>query len=77
VPAKPIRYVIATHHHFDHSGGLRGFASVNVPVIVHDSARPFIERALSTPATVNPDRLTKSGLRPTVPLAELNKTLGR
>lgn len=66
VPTKPIRYVVATHHHFDHAGGLRGFAARNVTVITHDSARAFLERALSTPATVNPDALTKSGLRPSV-----------
>ena len=66
VPAKPIRYVIATHHHFDHSGGLRAFAAVNVPVIVQESAKDYMERALSTAATVNPDRLAKSGLKPSV-----------
>jgi glyoxylase-like metal-dependent hydrolase (beta-lactamase superfamily II) len=66
VPTKPIRYVVATHHHFDHAGGLRGFAARNVTVITHESGRAFLERALSTPATLNPDALTKSGLRPSV-----------
>jgi glyoxylase-like metal-dependent hydrolase (beta-lactamase superfamily II) len=76
VPAKPIRYVVATHHHFDHSGGLRGFAARNVTVITHDSARAFLERALSTPATVNPDALTKSGLRPAVEGVRTRRVLG-
>ena len=66
VPAKPIRYVVLSHHHFDHAGGLRGFAARNVTVITHESARGFVESALSTKATVNPDPLTKSGLRPSV-----------
>jgi glyoxylase-like metal-dependent hydrolase (beta-lactamase superfamily II) len=66
VPAKPIRYVVATHHHFDHSGGLRTFAAVNVTVVTHESARAFFEKALSTMATVAPDRLTRSGLTPSV-----------
>jgi hypothetical protein len=35
-------------------------------VITHENGRAFLERALSTPATVNPDALTKSGLRPSV-----------
>lgn len=61
VPTKPIRYVVASHHHFDHSGGLRAFASVNVTVITHESGRAFMERVLAAPATINPDRLAKSG----------------
>jgi glyoxylase-like metal-dependent hydrolase (beta-lactamase superfamily II) len=66
VPTKPIRYVVASHHHFDHAGGLRGLAAVNVIVVTHESAKAFMERVLATPGTVNPDRLTKSGLKPTV-----------
>ena len=31
MPGKPIRYVINTHHHFDHSGGLRSRSSMRVP----------------------------------------------
>ena len=61
VPAKPIRYVVATHNHFDHSGGLRAFAALNVTTITHERARPFFERVLAAPATVSPDRLAKSG----------------
>jgi glyoxylase-like metal-dependent hydrolase (beta-lactamase superfamily II) len=61
VPAKPIRYVVASHNHFDHSGGLRAFAALNVITIVHESARPYFERVLAAPATVGPDRLAKSG----------------
>ena len=66
VPTKPIRYVVLSHHHFDHAGGLRGFAARNVTVVTHESSRAFFERALSTKATINPDPLTKSGLRPSV-----------
>jgi glyoxylase-like metal-dependent hydrolase (beta-lactamase superfamily II) len=60
-PSKPIRYVIASHHHFDHSGGLRAFASVGVTVVAHESNRAFLTQALAAPATVSPDYLTKSG----------------
>ena len=61
VPSKPIRYVIASHHHFDHSGGLRAFSSVGVTVVAHESDRAFLTQALSAPATLNPDLLAKSG----------------
>ncbi|PYN22165.1 MAG: MBL fold metallo-hydrolase [Candidatus Rokuibacteriota bacterium] len=63
---KPIKYVIATHHHFDHSGGLRAFAAEGVTVIAHDANKAFLEKALGAPAAVNPDRLAKSGRKGTV-----------
>src|SRR5215470_16109748 len=61
VPSKPIRYVIASHHHFDHSGGLRAFSSVGITVVAHESDRAFLTQALAAPTTVNPDLLAKSG----------------
>ena len=27
VPEKPIKYLFNTHHHFDHSGGLRTYVA--------------------------------------------------
>ena len=66
VPSKPIKYVVASHHHFDHSGGLRTFAAEGVTVITHDSSRAFLEQALGAPATVQPDSMAKSGRKPVV-----------
>lgn len=58
--------VIEMKDHFDHFGGVRGFAARNVTVITHESGRDFVERALSMKATVSPDPMTRSGLRPSV-----------
>src|SRR5688572_11965837 len=65
-PGKPIRYVVNSHHHFDHAGGLRAFAAEGATVMAHESSRAYLERVLATPATVQPDHLTKSGRKPTV-----------
>jgi glyoxylase-like metal-dependent hydrolase (beta-lactamase superfamily II) len=66
VPNKPIKYLVVSHHHWDHSGGVRAFAGEGVTVITHDTSRPYFERAIAAPATVSPDHLAKSGKKAAV-----------
>jgi glyoxylase-like metal-dependent hydrolase (beta-lactamase superfamily II) len=63
VPGKPIRYVVNSHHHFDHSGGLRTAAAEGATLVVSEQARPWFERALAQPNSINPDALAKSGAK--------------
>src|SRR5262249_12280161 len=60
VPAKPIRYVINSHHHFDHSGGLRAFVAEGATVITQDVNRAYLAQVLAAPATVRPDAQSRS-----------------
>src|SRR5262249_53168036 len=66
VPAKPIRYVINSHHHFDHAGGLRAFVAEGATVITQDVNRAYLARVLAAPATVRPDAQSRSGRQPVV-----------
>jgi glyoxylase-like metal-dependent hydrolase (beta-lactamase superfamily II) len=60
IPNKPIRYVINTHQHFDHSGGLRTYVDEGATIVTHASNKPFYEQAWAAPRTINPDKLARS-----------------
>jgi glyoxylase-like metal-dependent hydrolase (beta-lactamase superfamily II) len=59
IPAKPIRYVVNTHHHFDHSGGLRTYLSQGTTIVTHQMNRDFYQNVMFSPAprALQPDRL--------------------
>jgi glyoxylase-like metal-dependent hydrolase (beta-lactamase superfamily II) len=61
VPNKPIRYVINTHVHFDHSGGLRPFVAEGTTIVTHESVRPFYEAAWGNPRMLGPDSMSAAG----------------
>ena len=56
VPTKPLRYLISTHHHFDHSGGLRTYVAEGATIVTHQSNKAFYETTSKAPHTLNPDR---------------------
>ncbi len=65
-PGKGIRYVVNSHHHFDHAGGLRTAAAEGAEIIASAQARPYLERTLANPNRISPDAFEKSGKRATV-----------
>jgi glyoxylase-like metal-dependent hydrolase (beta-lactamase superfamily II) len=60
IPAKPIKYLVNTHHHFDHSGGIRTYAAEGVTIVTLQANKSFYEKAFAAPRTLNPDRLAQS-----------------
>jgi len=66
VPGKPLRYVVNTHQHFDHSGGLRAYLAEGATIITAAMYKPYYERVFAAPHTINPDMLAKSARKVTV-----------
>lgn len=53
--AKPVRYLVLTHHHMDHAGGLRAYMAQGATLVVGRGAAAHYRRVLAAPATRNPD----------------------
>jgi metal-dependent hydrolase (beta-lactamase superfamily II) len=54
-PGKPIKYVVLTHHHMDHTGGTRVFVAEGATVIVPDTAQAYFQATFARPHTIVPD----------------------
>jgi glyoxylase-like metal-dependent hydrolase (beta-lactamase superfamily II) len=58
-PEKPVTHLIVTHHHFDHSGGVRAAVAEGLTIIAHEKVKSFIEDMVSRPHTIVPDELAR------------------
>ena len=66
VPNKPIRYLVSTHHHFDHSGGLRTYVANGATIVTHASNKAYFEKTFLAAATLVPDAQSKAKKKPVI-----------
>jgi len=59
-PGKPIKYLVLTHHHMDHTGGMRTYVAEGATLIVPSQSAEYFEKAVHAPHTVVPDALEKN-----------------
>ena len=66
-PGKPIRFATVSHHHTDHSGGVRPFAALGATIVVHEAAAGFFREVLGNRSSrLLPDRLDGSNADATI-----------
>jgi len=76
IPNKPIKYVVNTHNHFDHSGGLRAAVAEGSTIITQAANKPYYEKVWALPHTIAPDRLAKSRRKPVIEVVLDKRVLG-
>jgi len=59
IPKKPIQFVVNTHHHWDHLGGIRTYVHEGATVITSEGNRPYYQEVLrARPWVLQPDRFS-------------------
>jgi len=59
-PNKPIRWVVLTHHHMDHTGGVRGLLVDGGTLVVGAPGRAHFQKVLAAPKTRTTDLTPRS-----------------
>jgi glyoxylase-like metal-dependent hydrolase (beta-lactamase superfamily II) len=60
VPNKPLTELVTTHHHFDHTAGLRAAIAEGMTVITHAGNKEWVENMARRPHTIQQDVLAKN-----------------
>src|SRR6185295_19088842 len=66
IPNKPVKYVVNTHSHVDHSSGLRAAVSEGATILTYQGNKAYLEKTLALPHTLNPDKAQQNGKKPVI-----------
>jgi glyoxylase-like metal-dependent hydrolase (beta-lactamase superfamily II) len=72
---KPLTKAIVSHHHFDHSGGLRAAIAEGLTIVTHKSNEQFFRALVARRHTIVPDALEKTRKLATFELVDDQLTL--
>ena len=60
VPGKPLTTLVTTHHHFDHTAGMRAAISEGLKVVTQSGNKAWVEAMAKRSHSRQPDALTKN-----------------
>lgn len=63
VPNKPLTLLVTTHHHFDHTAGMRAAIAEGMTVITQAGNTEWVANMARRPHTLSPDALAKNATR--------------
>jgi glyoxylase-like metal-dependent hydrolase (beta-lactamase superfamily II) len=75
-PGKPVRYVVVTHFHYDHLGGIRPFVAQGATILTTPTAASVIRRLVRQPHLLRPDTLSRAPREPVIEEVTRARTLG-
>lgn len=75
VPGKPVGYLVLTHHHGDHAGGVRPFLDAGATVLASAVTAEAVERAARGSFRLEPDELTGWDVTPRIEVVQGERTL--
>jgi glyoxylase-like metal-dependent hydrolase (beta-lactamase superfamily II) len=75
-PGKPVKTVVATHYHYDHSGGLRTYIARGATIVTTAGNRDFINKLAKAPHVIKPDSLSRKPTAPTIDIVTTKKVFG-
>lgn len=72
-PNKPLNYIVALHHHDDHSGGLRSYVAEGITVVTTAANQRYFETMSAGEFTINRDDQTQNKRKPVFQFVENKK----
>jgi glyoxylase-like metal-dependent hydrolase (beta-lactamase superfamily II) len=57
VPAKPLTELVVSHHHFDHTGGIRQAMAEGLTIVAHEGTEGLFREIAQRKGTIAPDAL--------------------
>ncbi len=75
VPNKPVKYVVNSHNHFDHTGGLRAAAAEGATILTQAQSKAYYDKVFANPNRIAIDRLARSGRKAKVEGVTEKRTL--